>query len=216
MSSAPRRAPALGSKGQRTMRRLLDAATMAFGSLGYDAARVDDIVAIAETSHGTFYRYFKDKEDVLRTLVSESLTRPEFFPTFGTREPPLEWEVLRDWVGQISAIWHRASPLFPAATQLAGSDRQLRSEVRRALKGLSRNLGRLIVRSGGAQDIDPDVAGMAMWAMVDRFHSLRQITGDPVRETDLDALTTMLHRALFSAPPRSVGRPGGSARSRTR
>ena len=203
----------LGAKGLRTMRRLLDAATVAFGSFGYHAARVDDIVEIAETSHGTFYRYFRDKEDVLRTLVTESLTRPEFFPTFSARELPLDWEALREWVGQISLIWHRAAPLFPAATQLASSDRRLRSEVRRALKGLSTNLGRLIVRSGGAEGVDPDVAGMAMWGMVDRFHSLRQITGDPVRECDLDDLTTLLHRAFFEPPGGALSsRPGGRGR----
>lgn len=196
------------------MRRLLDAAAEAFGSLGYHSTRVDDIVEIAQTSHGTFYRYFKDKEEVLRMLVSESLTRPEFFPRFSTQEPPLDWEALREWVGQISVIWRRASPLFPAAMQLVNSDSRLQSEVGRMLKELSRGLGKLIVRSGGAGDIDPMVAGIAMWAMVDRFHSVRQITGEPVRESDLDVLTTMLHRALFE--PANEGRPRRRALARSK
>ena len=51
-------------RGVETRKRLLDAAAIAYGTLGYDAVRVDDIAAEAGTSHGTFYRYFRDKEEV--------------------------------------------------------------------------------------------------------------------------------------------------------
>jgi AcrR family transcriptional regulator len=37
------------------MQRLLDAGVEVFAARGYHAARVDDIVKVAETSHGTFY-----------------------------------------------------------------------------------------------------------------------------------------------------------------
>ncbi len=49
-------------RGVETRQRLLGAAATSFGALGYDAVRVDDIAAEAGTSHGTFYRYFRDKD----------------------------------------------------------------------------------------------------------------------------------------------------------
>ena len=36
---------------------------------GYQAARVDDIVRVAETSHGTFYLYFDNKQELFATLA---------------------------------------------------------------------------------------------------------------------------------------------------
>src|SRR5580698_8854976 len=63
---------ALRSQGRKTMRKLLDAAMVVFARRGYYAARVDDIVKVARTSHGTFYLYFSNKEDLLRALVAEA------------------------------------------------------------------------------------------------------------------------------------------------
>src|SRR5215469_17737456 len=61
---------ALRTQGRKTMRKLLDAAMVVFNRRGYHAARVDDIVKVARTSHGTFYLYFSNKEDLLRALVA--------------------------------------------------------------------------------------------------------------------------------------------------
>ena len=63
---------ALRSQGRKTMRKLLNAAMVVFARRGYHAARVDDIVKVARTSHGTFYLYFSNKEDLLRALVAEA------------------------------------------------------------------------------------------------------------------------------------------------
>ena len=65
------RARELRARGQRTMRQLLDAGAEVFATKGYHAARVDDIVKLAETSHGTFYLYFANKEDLFRALAAE-------------------------------------------------------------------------------------------------------------------------------------------------
>ena len=54
------------------MRRLLDAAMIAFDQRGYYDTRINDVVKIAKTSHGTFYLYFSNKEDLLRALVTEA------------------------------------------------------------------------------------------------------------------------------------------------
>src|SRR5215472_5614022 len=61
----------LRAQGRKTMRKLLDAGMRVFAERGFYAARVDDIVRAARTSHGTFYLYFANKEELLRALAVE-------------------------------------------------------------------------------------------------------------------------------------------------
>src|SRR6185295_12194453 len=67
----PAQARELRAQGRKTMGRLLDAGMRVFSDRGFHAARVDDIVRAARTSHGTFYLYFTNKEDLLRALATE-------------------------------------------------------------------------------------------------------------------------------------------------
>lgn len=42
-----------------------------FAFKGYKAVKVDDITKVAKCSHGLFYHYFKDTEDVFHSLMEE-------------------------------------------------------------------------------------------------------------------------------------------------
>src|SRR5438067_12916838 len=66
---APAQERELRAQGKKTMRKLLDAAMTVLEKRGFHAARVDDIVRAARTSHGTFYLYFANKEELLRALA---------------------------------------------------------------------------------------------------------------------------------------------------
>src|SRR3954452_5087478 len=68
---SPARERALRAQGRQTMQRLADAGLRVFARRGFHEARVDDIVRAARTSHGTFYLYFANKEDLLRQLATE-------------------------------------------------------------------------------------------------------------------------------------------------
>ena len=48
------------------MQKLLEAGLAEFDENGFQAVRVDDIVRRAKTSHGTFYLYFANKEDLFK------------------------------------------------------------------------------------------------------------------------------------------------------
>ncbi len=56
---------------QRTRQRILDAARQVITAQGYDATGILDITDLADVSKGTFYLYFKDKEDLTKTLIIE-------------------------------------------------------------------------------------------------------------------------------------------------
>ena len=66
---------ALRPRGQQTRQLLLDAGAAVLPARGYHDARVDDIVEAAGVSHGSFYRYFENKDDFFRVLAEEASTR---------------------------------------------------------------------------------------------------------------------------------------------
>ena len=52
---------------------ILDAAEQLFTVKGYEAATVNDILSAVNIAKGTFYYYFKSKEDVLDALVERRI-----------------------------------------------------------------------------------------------------------------------------------------------
>jgi AcrR family transcriptional regulator len=56
-------------RGERTRQKILDAAQRQIGRKGFAEASISTITAEAEVGQGTFYLYFRSKEDVLRELV---------------------------------------------------------------------------------------------------------------------------------------------------
>src|SRR4029079_19684829 len=89
----------LRARGQRTVRKLLDAGIKVFGSKGYFPARVDDIVKVAKTSHGPFDLYFATKEDLFRSLVLDVTEEiGELVESLGPLTPDQEsFEMLTEW-----------------------------------------------------------------------------------------------------------------------
>src|SRR5207248_1813659 len=122
---APAQERELRAQGKKTMRKLRDAAKTVFEKRGYHAARVDDIVKVAKTSHGTFYLYFANKEDLFRTLtadVAEEMTglleslAPITADDDGYRE-------LRQWLGRFTDVHQQYGPVLRAVARAGGARR---------------------------------------------------------------------------------------------
>lgn len=77
---------------------LIDAAQALFLGKGFDATSVDEIVRAADVAKGTFYFYFKTKDEVLQAL------RSRFVEGFCKRlEDAVATKARDDWVGQLDA-----------------------------------------------------------------------------------------------------------------
>jgi AcrR family transcriptional regulator len=183
------------------MRKLLDAAMVAFDRRGYHATRVNDIVEIAKTSHGTFYLYFSNKEDLLRALIAEATGEAQtlydalsMLPAEGGAP---QWEDVHGWIRAYSELWTRYAPLFRAWTDLATIDADLIEMIRSAFTSMSGALAQQIGPDSSGHIIDPEAAGLATLAMLDRFHYLREFVGQPIDDVALETMTTMVYRALF-------------------
>jgi AcrR family transcriptional regulator len=198
---APASKRVLRSQGRRTMRKLLDAAMVAFDKRGYHATRVNDIVEIAKTSHGTFYLYFSNKEDLLRALVAEAAAEAQtLYDALNALPAQVDaprWEDVYGWVRAYSELWTRYAPLFRTWTDLATIDRDLVDVIRATFTAMSGALATRIGPDSSGHIIDADAAGLATLAMLDRFHYLREFLGQPIDEVALETITTMVYRALF-------------------
>jgi AcrR family transcriptional regulator len=97
----------LGAQGRETIRRLLEAGLAEFEETGLQATRVEDIVRRAKTSHGTFYLYFANKDDLFRTLLRDALHDMSIitdeFPVVTSNESGRA--ALRRWVSRFSEIY---------------------------------------------------------------------------------------------------------------
>ena len=183
------------------MRRLLDAGVQVFARRGYHAARVDDVVKVARTSHGTFYLYFSNKEDLFRALAEEVAQEmqelAESLQPLGAGADDLA--ELREWIERFAALYERYGPVIRAWTDAEiGSDDfgRLGNDV---LTGFARALTDRI-RAIGAPELQPEIAALALVAMLERLNYYvlsEQVAVD--RDRMVDTLSRVTHAALFGA-----------------
>jgi AcrR family transcriptional regulator len=187
------------------MRKLFDAGMRVFADRGYHAARVDDIVRAARTSHGTFYLYFANKEDLLRALAidcAEDLAKladgigPIAADEHGFRE-------LRAFLADFLATYRRYGPVIRAWMEDQVADPEIDRLGVKAFTAIGARLGQRM-REVGAVSADNETAAVgALMAMLERSSyalSSRRVVIDD--DTVLDTLAHIIHRGFFGAPAR--------------
>ena len=104
----------LRAQGRETVRKLLEAGLIEFEERGFQGVRVDDIVHRAGISHGTFYLYFSNKEDLFKALLKDALHDMEIvagdFPVVTGDETGLT--VLRQWVRKFFTAYETHSTVL--------------------------------------------------------------------------------------------------------
>jgi len=93
MSEALNHRTRVGMERRQKMRqRLIESAFAVFAHKGVDVSVIDDVIAEAEVSRGTFYNYFKTNTELMaavgQTLSNEIVSLIE--DTVGGREDPVE------------------------------------------------------------------------------------------------------------------------------
>lgn len=189
------------------MRRLLDAAVAVFAAKGFHAARVDDIVERAGTSHGTFYLYFANKDDLFRALTEDVADEMHSLVTSLDRLEPGDAgrQAIREWVARFDELYHHYGPVIRAWTEAETDDTEFGRLGNRLFGDLADALARRIEDSA-VSGLDSNVASLAVLATVERFHYYAASGRLPVdRAEGLDGLAALLHDSLFGrqdSPPR--------------
>jgi len=200
-AGAPAESRELRARGQRTLRTLLDAGIEVFGTRGYHSARVDDIVKVAKTSHGTFYLYFANKEDLFRALaldVADEVQR--LADSLGPLTPTPEGRAeLRRWLEEFALLHERYGPVIRAWTE-AEIDRSEFGRLGADVLGRFATALSARIRKVPSVKAAPDVAALALVAMIERFNYYvlsNQVAAD--RDIVLDTLTAVTYASLFGA-----------------
>jgi AcrR family transcriptional regulator len=199
-AGTPAQGRELRARGQRTMRRLLDAGIRVFASRGYHSARVDDIVKAAKTSHGTFYLYFANKEDLFQALVADVADElAALTASLGEVGPgPAGRAELRAWLEQFAEMYERYGPVIRTWTEAELDSTEAGRIGTDVLGDLTAALADRV--SAAETDLDPPLAAMAAVAMIERFNyfvSSQQVAAN--RDEMLDTLAGVVHRALFGS-----------------
>lgn len=185
-----------------TRERLLSAAREAFGRGGFASTRVADIVALAGTSHGTFYTYFDGKRDVLLVLAQDAANA-----IYGAAVAPLARDQDESMRGGLHArltsflrtysewwdvvrTWDHASAIHPEVDEM-------RLRIRGSIvEQLHNTLAR--ERDQGRMEPGPDLelAATALTAMVEEFASRWLALGRTVGTNEINQLTGLCAGAL--------------------
>ena len=113
--------PPRQQRSAATLDRIVKAAEELFAQRGFEATTVDDIVAAAGSSKGSFYSRFADKQALLAYLGGECLARAkatwaELLDPERTEGQPLD-RVLEEFVGNLVADYRGADgPVMRALT----------------------------------------------------------------------------------------------------
>ena len=177
LGGEPTKTRDLRSRGKETVGRLLEAGMQVVEERGHDEARVDDIVDLAGLSHGTFYLYFRDREDLLHSLIR--LVSRELEPLGDALQGVPDQSALAAWIERVIREFDQHAEILRAARALSTDE-----AVADLVGPLSRWFGQL----PGAQS--PELsAGLLLW----------HIERAAVRDDIVD------HDELAAAILRSVG-----------
>jgi AcrR family transcriptional regulator len=200
------------------MAKLLDAGLEVLSERGYQAARVDDIVRVAKLSHGTFYLYFANKEDLFRALASECATEMETLATtLGPVGPgPEGEEELRRWLGEFLAIYRRHGAVIRAWMEDQVADRRLTRLGVSAFESITSALLARVREASPPHLAHRTLATTALLAMIERFAYFASSRDLGVDDADAVAtIATLIHRGFFGAP-QGATRPRAAASRSTR
>lgn len=213
MPRAKKPARPIGPQGERTRRRLLEAAKQAFRERGFSATRVDDVTERAGISHGAFYLYFGSKQDVLETLALETAQRMYALADEMEQITAGEegYERLRRWVGAFVDAYDEHAPVITAWTQ-AAEDPRFDSLGRKVLGTFAGKIAGVIrAHAPASTRVDPGVAATALVAMLERLCYFWLVRGPRFRrEPAVDTLASILYEAIFGADRRAPVSRGAS------
>jgi AcrR family transcriptional regulator len=190
----------LRARGRRTRARFLEAGAIVFASKGLHAARVDDVVAVADTSHGAFYLYFSSKEDLFDSLVAEVADHlQELIDDLPPiRDTPSGRAALREWLARFAELYELYGAIIRTWTEAELFGDRSGQRGNDALGGLAAAMTaniRIPKRSG----LDPAIASLALMTMVERVNYYTatgqlQATADEVLDTLVDVIAAAVFR----------------------
>ena len=185
--------------GTRTVELLLKTAHDVLVQRGYHGTRVDDITAAAGVSHGAFYRYFENKDHLVRILAIRALRAVskafDEIPSIAGAPGPASSSALRRWLRRYTAIHASQTAMIRVWVDATADDPKLRLDAAAALDwGRARMVRFLTPRDFG--DLDADA--LVMVALLDAIGARRSST------EVIEAGALIIERGLLGFAPNAT------------
>jgi AcrR family transcriptional regulator len=200
-ASAPR-----SRKGALTRARLLEAAKSVFEEAGFLEARVSDIAGGAGLSQGSFYHYFDSKEQIFRELAEEHeamLIAPDADEEREATSVGIsDLARIRRGIRRYLERYRDNSRIMRVIEEVSRYDSFVNLARRRRQEYFADRAARAIrtMQERGTADpeVDPEVAALALGAMLRRFAELWLVEGWKPFDFDemVDQLTLLWVNAI--------------------
>jgi AcrR family transcriptional regulator len=185
------------SQGEQTRNKLLEAGTAVLARRGYHAARVDDVVAEAGVSHGTFYLYFANKQALVLALaercaadLSELVAQLGSIPADDTGRT-----ALRAWLSEFLAIYRSYGVVIRSWVENQVNNAEL---TRLGLDTFALVAAQLTDRLARSHPDDAALRVTALVSMMERFTFLATTRDLGPDGAVLDTAATVMHQGFFA------------------
>ena len=199
---APAQGRELGRQGQRTVRKLLEAGLAEFDENGFQAVRVDDVVRRANISHGTFYLYFSNKDDLFKTLLKDALDDMQVitdeFPVVTRNESGRT--ALRKWTGRFCDIYGSHAAVLRVLTQADVVGEEVYGDGLQQLFRLAEAITQGMTAGAGVSDGAPtehaELTAVACLMMLQGVNFLFSVELRLPRDEMVDRLSAIIYAAF--------------------
>ena len=211
-TTEPTPATPRSKKGAQTRARLLEAAKDEFEKTGFLEARISDIAERAGLSHGSFYHYFDSKEQIFRELaeIEEALlTAPADEPDAMSTGELTEF----DRIYRANRLYLRRyrdnAKIMGVIEEVSRYDEhvnQARMARQKHFADRAERAIRRLQRAGAAdRKVDPEIAALALGAMVARVAELWLVEhwGNYDLDQVADQVTRLWANAIGLEEPKS-------------
>jgi AcrR family transcriptional regulator len=172
------------SRGERTRARLLHATREAIAERGYVAARVEDIVALAGVSHGTFYTYFENKAAALDALIGTTASELQAV----VDEPwdgPDGTAAIEAVIGRFVAVFATHAAVVRAWLEASAHEAHFATRLHEVRGGYVHRVAEVLAPALEATGHDPSLAATALVAMVEGAVTQGVADRGPIGQSEL-------------------------------
>ena len=200
---APAQDRELRAQGRQTVQKLLDAGLAEFDERGFQAVRVDDVVRRAKISHGTFYLYFANKEDLFKALLSDALVDmaalTDEFPVVTRNEAGQA--ALRRWVSAFCDTYAAHASVIRILSQAEIVGEEVWGDGLQLMFKLSEAITQGMTAAAGSAGHEApaghaELTALALLMMLERINYLLTVEVRLPRDEMVDRLTAIIFAAF--------------------
>ncbi len=200
---APAQDRELRAQGRQTVQKLLDAGLAEFDERGFQAVRVNDVVRRAKISHGTFYLYFANKEDLFKALLSDALVDmaglTDEFPVVTRNEAGQA--ALRRWVSAFCDTYAAHASVIRILSQAEIVGEEVWGDGLQLMFKLSEAITQGMTAAAGSAGHEApaghaELTALALLMMLERINYLLTVEVRLPRDEMVDRLTAIIFAAF--------------------